>query len=728
MNRFLTLTAPALAFLLGIETIGCGSSNAAYQECVASVPRPASSSGSTATASSAPVDISLATVDAAAFAASVKQSFHAQMAERVEAYRYQAVVSARCSSLQQSGSDYADNATAAAPTASGAGNATSSPGANEVSTTNNQVAGVDEADFVKNDSQYIYVVNGGKFRIIQAWPAPSAHEVGNVPIDGTALKLFVSGDRALVYSSVNRSARSNYSDGGSSGCSYGYDCDFTGDGTGTVISIFDVANRAAPTLLRKITTSSSLLAARRVGNTVHTVLTEAPIDPTLSSQAYVPDLPAKPSEDEINAAYDALLRANDARIASADVSQMLPTIDAPGAAPTRSLYQSQLPDGAQFTTVLSLDMSEATPDSKAVTIISRPGAVFAAADALYVAVPHERSWGGGWYGGAAASLEEVSTVHKFALGATPSDTDYRASGAVKGRVLNQFSMDEKDGNLRIATTTGRVPSPDVTNTLSMLADQGGQLGVIGQIDGIATGEDIRSVRFDGDRGYMVTFKKTDPLYVFDLSDPHAPIKLGELAIPGFSVYMHMMDATHLLTIGYDAADQGDFAWFTGVILQIFDVTDPNHPALTHKESIGTRGSSSEALADHLAFNYFAPKNVLAIPMTVCEGGDANGDYGTKMSFSGLMVYDVTAQAGFSLRGEVSHPTAQSGNAYDDVGCTNWWANATSEVKRSIFMDDYVFSISERRIKVNALSSLATDLEDISIVDPSAPTAQSTGAD
>jgi hypothetical protein len=309
----------------------------------------------------------------------------------------------------------------------------------------------------------------------------------------------------------------------------------------------------------------------------------------------------------------------------------------------------------------------------------------------------------------------VSTIHKFTLGTSALSTDYRGSGIVKGRVLNQFSMDENAGKLRIATTIGHLPDPKAENTLSVLEEQAGHLAVIGMVDHIAPSEDIRSVRFDGDRGYMVTFKKTDPLYVFDLTDPRAPKTLGELQIPGFSVYMHLMDATHLLTIGYDASDQGSFAWFTGVILQIFDVTNPAAPQLTHKETIGTRGSSSEALADHLAFNYFAPKNMLAIPMTVCEGGNGNGMYGTQMTFSGLMVYDVTTAAGFSLKGKVAHPntTTASGSgpvAYDSLGCSNWWANATSEVKRSIVMDNYIFSVSESRIKVNAFADLATDVK------------------
>ncbi|MFH1129881.1 MAG: beta-propeller domain-containing protein, partial [Pseudomonadota bacterium] len=223
-------------------------------------------------------------------------------------------------------------------------------------------------------------------------------------------------------------------------------------------------------------------------------------------------------------------------------------------------------------------------------------------------------------------------------------------------------------------------------------------------------EDIRSVRFDGDRGFVVTFKKTDPLFVFDLSDPKNPQTLAELKIPGFSTYMHMMDPEHLLTIGYDADDQGSFAWFTGVMLQIFDVSMPTQPKLMHKEVIGTRGSSSEALTNHLAFTFFAPKDLLALPMTVCEGGYGGGGYGDQMTFSGLMVYDATSAAGFKLRGKVPHPVGP------DATCSNWWTDASSQVKRSIIMDDYVFSISNDLIKANHLNNLSTDLANISLAD------------
>ena len=208
---------------------------------------------------------------------------------------------------------------------------------------------------------------------------------------------------------------------------------------------------------------------------------------------------------------------------------------------------------------------------------------------------------------------------------------------------------------------------------------------IGAVDHLAPGEDIRAVRFDGDRGYVVTFKKTDPLFVLDLRDPVTPAVLGELKIPGFSTYLHRIDPTHLLSIGFDASDHGDFAFFDGVILQIFDVTRPTEPVLLHRRRSAPRGSSSEAATDHLAFNYFAERNLLAIPMTVCEGG-GDGTYGDRLAFSGLLVYDVTVDHGFRRLGGVDHGASGASGA-KGASCNTWWANATSHVKRSIFMDD-----------------------------------------
>jgi hypothetical protein len=175
--------------------------------------------------------------------------------------------------------------------------------------------------------------------------------------------------------------------------------------------------------------------------------------------------------------------------------------------------------------------------------------------------------------------------------------------------------------------------------------------------------------------------------------------------------MHMMDATHLLTIGFDGDEQGSFAWFSGVSLQIFDVSSPSDLKRLHHESIGTRGSASEAMTNHLAFNFFAPKSLLALPMKICDGG-SGGSYGTKATFSGLMVYSATVGSGFEFKGKVGHPTAETGAGYADRSCQDFWTYANSEVKRSIFMEDFVYSVSETRIKVNAMADLTTDVAEI----------------
>jgi uncharacterized secreted protein with C-terminal beta-propeller domain len=213
------------------------------------------------------------------------------------------------------------------------------------------------------------------------------------------------------------------------------------------------------------------------------------------------------------------------------------------------------------------------------------------------------------------------------------------------------------------------------------------------------------VRFDGERAFVVTFKKTDPLYAFDLSDPTAPHITGELKIPGFSTYMHMLDDTHLLTIGYDADDHGSFAYFDGVLLQIFDVSDPTQPALAHRHVIGTRGSSSEALTNHLAFTWYPEMALLAIPMTLCEGGD-DGTYGSTMTFSGLMLFDAAVATGFAEHGRVAHAPSSG------IHCGNWWTDAESVVRRSLFLDHYVYSISDAELKVRSVHALGTPLVDL----------------
>ena len=616
----------------------------------------------------------------------------------------------RESALQSSCSDWGRAEDTASPTAGGGAPPPPSTGGSpsQSSGTNNQVAGVDEADFVKSEDGYLYIANAGKLRIIDAWPPEQAHVVSETPIDGEVQKLFVYGGRAIVYSSVGPGAS------GSRECSYGYSCAFTGDGRPTKLTVVDVRAVGSPRVIREIRMSGSLIAARRIGAGVHTVVADQP--PPVADLAYWPQGIDSCSPSLMKVwAFEELRRENRARIEQSDIELFLPSVtDSDGGelvgGACEQFYGADVGDGAAFTSVLSLDLSDpsapidpASPTdtfghgrASLTSIVSRPGAVYGSESALYMAVPRVPGKDGA----------EASAIHKLAITAGPLGTEYRGTGRVQGHVLNQFAMDEFEGALRVASTTGHVPDPDTHSTLTVLREQDGALQPVGVVDDLAPGEDIRSVRFAGARGFVVTFKKTDPLYAFDLARPEAPRVLGELKIPGFSTYMHMLDDTHLLSIGYDASDQSSFAWFTGVLLQIFDVSNPAAPVLAHRHVLGTRGSSSEALTNHLAFTYFTPRQALALPMTICEGGEPPS-YGS-MTFSGLLVFHAAADDGFAELGRVAHPPAAG------IDCSNWWSDATSQVRRSVFMDDYVYSISRSAVKVNALGNLATDLVTIPI--------------
>ncbi|MEW5804391.1 MAG: beta-propeller domain-containing protein [bacterium] len=620
--------------------------------------------------------------------------------------------------------------------------------ASEHSTTNNQVPGVDEADFVKNDGSYIYILANNKFQIIAAWPADSADVISNTEIEGTPRKLFVDPDsaRAVVYSSLdpvheNEKPYPAY-DGYISPydeCVYGYDCDFAGDNLNLKITVYDISNPASPFLLREIRfKGSSYINSRRIGKAVHTVI----LSPAFQSPEikYWPELwqkcwsttdpSEKPKLEELLAAFDELKQTNREIIDQTAITDWLPTIedkryqngetittetllqDCNSIDTSSSFYAVNSSDNQSFLTVFSFDIDQLEEPRKA-TIFGRPGAVYSSASALYVAARQGYRYGYDWYYDPASQITEASTIHKFRLTSEPAaGCEYSSSGVVKGRVLNQFSLDEYQGCLRIATTTGHLPGPDVHSTMSILKEEAQGLEVVGQVDNIAPSEDIRSVRFDGLRAFVVTFKKTDPLFAFNLSDPNTPRIEGELKIPGYSTYMHLMDANHLLTIGYDAEDQGTFSLFQGIMLQIFDISDMAHPKRLYNVIKGTRGSSSEAALNHLAFTYFSPKdrpNLLAIPITICE--DEQGSYyGTQMAFSGLLVYEVTLENGFSELGGVSHVDPDSAESY--TLCSSWWTQPNSIVKRSIFMgnytDNYIYSIALDQIKIQSVDNLGTD--------------------
>ena len=592
-------------------------------------------------------------------------------------------------------------------------------GATQYSTTNTQVASVDEADYVKNDSNTIFVLSADGLHVIDAWPAAETHEVAHLTLTGEPRRLYLLDNRLVVYTRVQSTGSSGgagSSNPSDQGCTYGYGCRFSSEGGHTLIVVFDVTNPAAPVELARYEMSGGYVDSRRIGSVVYSVVhdtgaTQIPgLNYTLQASSY----------DDLQTKFNQRVVDNNAKVDNTPDAYFLPwsSITKPGGTAMLSsdcqhALVAQNAQGASFVSLNAFDLTKLESPTRTV-LGSGPGYVYSSPTALYMAVDrtYEQDYSSGSYYSYSYYQPTDSFVHKFTLNGT--DTRYVGSVTLPGHILNQFAMDENNGVLRVASTKGWVPDSSVASYLTTFGEQSGKLAQLGQIGGIAPQEDIRSVRFDGDREFVVTFKKTDPLFVFDLTDPAQPKTMGELLIPGFSPYMQPLDTNHMLAIGLTADDQGSFAYFTGNQIQLFAVTDLANPKLAWKTTIGTRGSNSEALTNHLAFNYFAPKKMLALPITVCEGG-GNGVYAQNLTFAGLMVFDVSLDTGIIEHGRLPFLDPSTVSATAD--CGKWWTDSKSLVKRSIFMDDWVYGFSDAQLRVAALSNMSSVLQSVPLVSP-----------
>ena len=205
------------------------------------------------------------------------------------------------------------------------------------------------------------------------------------------------------------------------------------------------------------------------------------------------------------------------------------------------------------------------------------------------------------------------------------------------------------------------------------------------------------------------------MFVIDLKDPTNPKVLGKLKIPGFSDYLHPYDQNHIIGIGKNTVEASeelksgrdlDFAWYQGVKLALFDVTDPENPKEVSKYVIGDRGTDSYALQDHKAFLFSKDKNLLVIPVLLAEipeaqkkdaSGSEYGDY----TFQGAYVFELTKENGFVLKGRITHVTDQE--SFKKSGY--YYFGSGDLVKRSLYIGNVLYTVSGKFIKMNSLNDL-----------------------
>lgn len=562
--------------------------------------------------------------------------------------------------------------------------------AEEFSSTNVQVAGVDEADIVKNDGKYIYVLKDDTVRVVAAYPPEDMQELDAVDFADEEFypsDMYVDGDKLVVIGWGSDSLRPPVGP-------------YSFYEPTTTVYIFDTTDHENIEMERKVVMEGSYNSSRKVGDTVYLVT---------DKYQYAPTPYIMPKQAEMVPLY-------------ADVKgAALTTVDdtAKVAAPAVGCGDILYWPGGDTTDYLIVSAIPVDDSSKAVekeVILGSSGEIYSSRSNLYVAEYDYPNW---WE----EDYEEKTVIHKFAL--DPADISYEGKGEVPGSILDQFSMDEYRENFRITTTSGDVWDSEnpSSNNLYILNED---MERIGEIENIAPGEKIYSTRFMGGRAYMVTFKKVDPFFVIDVSNPEDPEILGKLKIPGYSDYLHPLDENHIIGFGKDAIDASeseiadrnlDFAWYQGMKVAMFDVTDVENPTELHKIEIGDRGTESTLLYDHKALLFDAEKGLMAFPITVAElSEEVKNDpetpdytYGDPV-YQGAYIYDVSVEDGFEFKGRISHYA--EGEVEEKAG-SYWWG--TSDILRVLYIDDYLYTVSSAKVKANRLDNL-NDVSEIELAE------------
>jgi hypothetical protein len=564
----------------------------------------------------------------------------------------------------------ADSATAEAGTALTAGPSTTMapPGATRnaksadvadassgFSTTNVQEKDVDEPDLVKTDGRRMVALIGASLNILDVTSsAPKLLGSYSFPYDGPQPhELLLVGDRVVALGGgyhpipVRRG---------------GFAPQPMSSGSG--MTVLDIADPAKPTKVATMTFEGSYVSARLANGVVRLVVHAAPQGPEVAYDGVVADS-GVPDQKQLEDRYRAAVEQS-------TVEDWLPTytLERPGQAqetaplaPCASVLHAKDFAGMSTVSVLTIDPDDPKPAQPA-CVLGAGETVYASTDSLVVATSMWASRMNMAAGG--------TDLHQFSIkGAEPAA--YQASGHVDGALLNQFAMSEHEGRLRLATTVWGPSRTD--NVLHVLERDGNKLAVVGQLAGLGHEmESIHSVRFVGDRAYIVTFRRTDPLYVINLSDPRHPVKEGELQVPGFSSYLHPLSETSLLGVGQAPDTSGG----QGLQVSLFNVADPARPVRI--DNVVFPGAFSAAQQDHHAFTWWPKTGQLFLPIS------ENDSYG------GVIAIEVEPSKGFGAKSRVPHTVVTKGASY-------------LSVMRTVVIRERLLSVAESGLLTSGLPGL-----------------------
>ncbi|MCP4601287.1 MAG: hypothetical protein GY847_12315 [Proteobacteria bacterium] len=543
--------------------------------------------------------------------------------------------------------------------------------------TNVQEKGVDEADIVKTDGKHIYVLSEGSLVIVEALPSGQLSRVGRLPLQGKPMEFLLTGDLIVAFSSMSLSdvPESIRFDRRPSNVN-SREWSEQPEPSYTRLSIVDISDRSEPELIRSITYAGGYVTSRRVQNALRVVI---------ASPIPAFELPTRPSNSWGEQAYQRLFENNVKAINATDLDNILPkkidalageeeSASAEAISMCRDSYGPTTPSGIGVISLISIDLHHPRTRQRDIAILGDVGFVYASKESIYLTTAREyvinANQTGLW-------LEDSSGIHKFDIGSNPGLALYQASGEAPGHVLNQFCMGEHDDHLRVATTSG-----DNWNTkdnhLLVFEQREDSLDVVGRIDGIGRNEDLYAARFMGKRGFMVTFRETDPLFTFDLSDPRDPKIIGTWEGPGFSTYLHPYGDNHLIALGQTGNRHQ---------VSLYNLTNFANPTLVERLDLQGR---SPALRDHKAFTFSSSRNLLAMP------------FHQGLSDTGILLYHVDE------------------TGIDPAGAMNLGGDETNRslAQRSVLIDNTLYGLSRCRITSALITDPTSQLDTIQLYEGS----------
>jgi uncharacterized secreted protein with C-terminal beta-propeller domain len=543
----------------------------------------------------------------------------------------------------------------------------------DYSGTNVQEEGVDEPDFVKTDGKRLYVMAGGVLNVLDV-TGDDPKLLGSLQLKGFGHQLLVSGDRVLALTTYFNDPVLQPQPEPQPGPETAqaqpiYPAPYAEPATR--LFEIDVSDPAAPRLLNTLTVEGFYVSARLRQSVARVVVSTPPSPWVVEDQTVAEQKEAIRSTKLSTWVPDGVLRDRIRR--TRRVRRMVACDD---------IRKPASFSGPGTLTVLTVDLEKGLKPLDSDSLMTDAQTIYASKRNLYVAT--ERWFDPGRSDpGALVDDGRFTAIHRFGI-ADPQSAEYRASGQVRGFVLNQFSLSEHDGNLRVATTEQPpwregAEQRQSESFVTVLGEDAGTLRELGRVGGLGKGERIYAVRFMGDAGYVVTFRQVDPLYTLDLSNPAKPAVRGELKLPGFSSYLHPVGDDLLLGLGQDADDAGRTH---GTQLSLFDVSDLSAPRRLHQYAFGD-GSTSEAEYDHHAFLYWPPTKLAVIPLTTYRQEDA---------FTGAVGLAVDPGKGITERGRAQHEGAQY--AYQ------------STIRRSLVVGGRLLTISDVGVLSSTLDTLA----------------------